>query len=96
MKRTLLSTTVVLSLFAPCTAQKPLRAADIPVGVEATKTARQFQQLKLSNVQVKKRVRKLHKELTWHKRLDKAVAAAKVSGKPIVWIHALGKLTGYV
>ena len=41
-------------------------------------------------------LRKLKRELTWHKDLDTAAAAAGKSGKPIVLIQALGDLKGYV
>lgn len=94
--RSLTVCTVILSLYVPTAAQKLLRAKDIPTSADASVAASKFQDLRVGKLQVRKRVRKLHKELDWHRSLDKALAAAKKSGKPVVWIHALGKLTGYV
>ncbi len=87
---------IVLSLYAPSLAQQALVAKDIPLDLKATSQARQFQQVKVNKSQVHQQVSKLKSELTWHKRLDDAVRAAQKSGKPILWIHALGDLTGYV
>ena len=36
----------------------------------------------------------LNRELTWHPTLEAGLAAAKAQGKPLLWIHALGDLTG--
>jgi len=96
MIRSLTVCTVILSIHIPTTAQQPLRAEDIPISAEATAQAKEFQKLKVDRRLVNKRYRKLTKELTWHKKLDDALGAARQSGKPVVWIHALGKLTGYV
>lgn len=96
MIRSLTVCTVILSIHIPTTAQQPLRAEDIPISAEATAKAQEFQQLKVGKRLVNERFRKLKKELTWHKKLEDALGAAKKSGKPVVWIHALGKLTGYV
>ncbi len=96
MNRLLTVSTVLLSLHVPIPGQQPLGAEDIPMSAAAAEAAQRFRELKVSKLVVKKRVRKLTKELVWHTKLDRALAASKRSGKPLVWIHALGKLTGYV
>jgi hypothetical protein len=87
---------VALSLYGFAIAQQPLRAVDIPISPAATQSAQEFRNLKIDKALVHQRVRKLTKELTWHKKLDAALAASQQSGKPVLWIQALGKLTGYV
>ena len=96
MMRSLTAVAVVVSLCVPALGQQPLRADDIPISAAATKQARAFHNLKVSKRLVQRRVKKLIKELNWHKSLPNALAAAEKSGKPIVWIHALGSLTGFV
>lgn len=58
--------------------------------------ARSFRRLKVSGEQVEKNVRKLTKELKWHKSLGSALAAGRREGKPVVWIQALGDLNGFL
>ena len=58
-------------------------------------TATAFQQLRVPGVQTRQAVDKLVKELTWHKDLRTAAKAASETGKPILWIQALGDLKGY-
>jgi hypothetical protein len=90
MNRLLTVSTVLLSLHVPVPGQQPLGAEDIPMSAAAAEEARRFRELKVSKFVVNKRVRKLTK------KLDRALAASKRSGKPLVWIQALGRLTGYV
>jgi hypothetical protein len=96
MNRLLTVSTVLLSLHVPVPGQQPLGAEDIPMSAAAAEEARRFRELKVSKFVVNKRVRKLTKKLVWHTKLDRALAASKRSGKPLVWIQALGRLTGYV
>jgi hypothetical protein len=53
-----------------------------------------FRRLQVDGEQVRPATEKLAKELKWHDSLRSAQRAAKATGKPIVWIHALGDLTG--
>ena len=96
MNRLLTVSTALLSLHVPVPGQQPLGAEDIPMSAAAAEEARRFRELKVSKFVVNKRVRKLTKKLVWHTKLDRALAASKRSGKPLVWIQALGRLTGYV
>ena len=96
MFRPLIALGAAATLSAVAGAQKPLRAADIPVSQAATEAATAFHTLKIGRALVYPRVRKLIDELTWHKRLDEALGAARQAGKPVLWIQALGRLTGYV
>ena len=77
-------------------AQSPFTAADVPISQEATQQAMRFRALVYRQNTVRKNVRKLTKELVWHKTLKDASDAAEKSGKPIVLIQALGDLKGYV
>ena len=88
--------TVLLSLCVPAASQQLLGVGDIPVSEEASREAMEFRGLVVEKRAVRQQVRKLTKELVWHKKLDDALRAAEQSGKPVLWIHALGKLTGYV
>lgn len=77
-------------------AQSPFTAADVPISQEATQQALNFRSLVYQKKTVRRNVRKLTKELVWHKTLEDASDAAELSGKPIVLIQALGDLKGYV
>ena len=57
--------------------------------------AQQFQKLVLPGKTVSSGVRKLRKKLKWYKTLRDASREAEQSNKPILWIQALGKLSGY-
>jgi hypothetical protein len=83
---------VVLSSAA--TAQTPLAASDIPKLTRATTQAESFRRLKLPGSEVRRAVKKTTR-LEWKKTLKSAQVAAVKTGKPIVWIHALGTLNGY-
>ena len=96
MKRRATMCTVFLSVCMPAAAQQPLGLQDIPVSEQASKEALQFRALVVEKRQVRKQVGKLTRGLVWHKKLDAALDAAGQSGKPVLWIQALGKLTGYV
>ncbi len=53
-----------------------------------------FRRLQVDGSQVRPETEKLARELAWHDSLESAQRVAKRTGKPIVWIHALGNLTG--
>lgn len=57
--------------------------------------ALEFQKLTVPGKEVSAGVRKLRKQLKWHKTLRAASREARGSDKPILWIQALGKLSGY-
>lgn len=61
----------------------------------AKQTAQAFTHLVLPGKEVSSGIRKLRKELKWYKTLRVASREAKKTGKPILWIQALGKLSGY-
>lgn len=56
--------------------------------------ARGFRRLQVEGDEVRPATEKLAKELTWHDSLQSAQRVARRTGKPIVWVHALGELTG--
>ncbi len=56
--------------------------------------ARSYRRLRVPGDQVRPAVERLAQELDWHDSLESAQRVAKNTGKPIVWIHALGNLTG--
>lgn len=61
----------------------------------AEQSARAFRSLRLPGSRVRRAVAKLARRLEWHRSLDRAIAAADRSGKPVVWIQALGSLRGF-
>ncbi len=67
----------------------------IPDVASASQGARDFQRLRVPGREVSRAVRSLVADLNWKKTLGAAQRAAKKTGKPIVWIQALGSLTGY-
>lgn len=62
----------------------------------AEQEALQFRGLQIAGNDLKAAVHKVRTSLQWHDDLDKAVADAKKQSKPIVWIHALGELDGFL
>ena len=58
--------------------------------------ARSFRKLQVPGPAVSDNVRKLRKELHWYKTLSGALTAGRVKGRPVVWIHALGDLDGFL
>ncbi len=61
----------------------------------ARPAVQEFRKLAIPGKQVSAEVRKLRKKLKWHKTLRAASREAKKTDKPILWIQALGKLSGY-
>ena len=62
----------------------------------ASMGARSFNRLTVSGEEVAKNVKRLTKEMHWHKSLASALAAGRQQGKPVVWIQALGDLKGFL
>ena len=60
------------------------------------RSARSFRRLKVPGTEVAENVRKLTKELHWHKTLASALAAGRTKGKPVLWIQALGDIDGFL
>jgi hypothetical protein len=56
----------------------------------------EFRRLQLSGEQVRANVERLTQRLRWYKTLGGALHAARSSGKPAVWIQALGDLDGFL
>ena len=96
MMRPAWSVALVLCVPAFVPAQTPLSAFEIPVSAQATADAKAFRAQVVPEKEVYRNVRKLTKELKWHTRLKTATKAANQTGKPILWIQALGGLNGFV
>ncbi len=60
------------------------------------KEARAYRKLEVDGDAVIANVEKLTTELTWHGDLAAARDAARASGKPVLWVQALGDLDGYL
>ena len=73
-----------------CAAQ-PRRRTEL---TQAQQAARSFQRSVTGGRTVKKNVSRL-RSLVWHKKLKSAYASARRHNKPLLWIQALGSLTGY-
>ncbi|MBS1992298.1 MAG: hypothetical protein JSS83_17365 [Cyanobacteria bacterium SZAS LIN-3] len=48
----------------------------------------------VDGVQQRQKVTELTKQLTWFDNMPQALACARQRGKPLVWIHMLGKIDG--
>jgi len=48
----------------------------------------------VDGVQQRQRVNDLTHQITWFDNYNQALASAKQKGKPLVWIHMLGKMEG--
>jgi len=48
----------------------------------------------VDGVQQRQKVNELTKQLTWFDNMPQALACARQRGKPLVWIHMLGKIDG--
>jgi len=58
--------------------------------------ARNFRKLQVPGPAVAENVKKLRKELHWYSTLNGALSAGRSKGKPILWVHALGDLDGFL
>ncbi len=87
---------VVATLLLPAlTAQRPMQLHELPDLRTASSKARQFQNLKVDGTRNAAAVKKLRKELRWHKSAATASHSASQKGRPIVLIQALGDLKGF-
>ena len=68
--------------------QKPSRS-------QLTKS-RNFRMLTLPGEEVATNVKRLTKQLHWHRTLAGALASGRTKGKPVLWIQALGDLKGFL
>ncbi len=55
-----------------------------------------FRRLTVPGEEVAKNVKRLTTELRWHRTVGSALAAGRSSGKPVLWIQALGDLKGFL
>ena len=62
----------------------------------AKREARSSQWIKFGGDKLAPRVEKLLAELTWHRDLAVAQQESKRTGKPILWVHALGEVDGFL
>ena len=72
------------------------KRAKMPEERAAKRDARSFQWLEVDGKKLQPRVQRLIQDLHWHKTLAAAKAEAKRTGKPILWIHALGEVDGFL
>ena len=62
----------------------------------AKRDARKFQWVEVDGNKLEPRVQRLIQDLNWHKTLAAAKKEAVQTGKPILWIHALGDIDGFL
>lgn len=85
----------LLTLSCPALGQSTLTAGQIPRSSVADASAVEFRNLKVSGSDLHSAVGKVVKGLDWKSTLMSARREAVKTGKPIVWIQALGDLRGY-
>ncbi len=85
----------LLILSCPALGQSTLTAGQIPRSAAANASAVEFRKLKVSGRDLHSAVGKVVKGLDWKSTLRSAQREAMKTGKPIVWIQALGDLRGY-
>jgi hypothetical protein len=78
----------------PSPAARSCEGMSVAQLTEAQQEARQFRVPQLKGRRLAREVKKLTRELDWHRELDDAAAAAAQEGKPILWIQLLGDLPG--
>lgn len=90
----------VLALFALSPllpAQQRAARAEFPPAVQcaAEEEADAFRRLVLEPEASRRAVTKLQNGLTWHRDLESATGQAAREGRLVLWIRALGDLTGF-
>ncbi len=70
--------------------------AKLPEERAAKRDARKFQWVEVDGQKLEPRVQSLVQDLHWHKTLAAAKKEAVQTGKPILWIHALGDIHGFL
>ena len=97
MKRSL-TLIAALLLMGTASAQNALASrsiAAIPSDSASEQKSQLFRNARLAKgTELKRRVRRVVKELDWHKSLDAAVTESRKIGKPIFWLQMLGDLDG--
>lgn len=63
-----------------------------PAAIEA---ASEFRRLRLEPRDNYRRVKRVVRGLDWHDDLDDALEEAAATGRPLVWIQALGDVNGF-
>ena len=48
----------------------------------------------VNGVEQRAKVTELTRQITWFDNINQALACARQRGKPLVWIHMLGKMEG--
>jgi hypothetical protein len=59
-------------------------------------SSREFRGLTVPGKKVEENVKRLTKEMRWYSSLGSALAAGRSQGKPVLWVHALGDLKGFL
>ena len=95
MRLSLLSVAAGVLLATAPMAQELLSASDVPSDATARAQAEEFRKLTVPKRQVRANVRKLTRELTWHRSLQAATSSARKLDRPVLWIQALGNVKGY-
>ena len=72
-----------------------LREPILRLDAEAVAEAGRFRQVRVPGNEVHHRISTLLRKLTWHANLKRAARAARRTGRPILWIQALGNLRSY-
>lgn len=89
---------ILLGLSLPLVAAWPQDPPTTTVAAVATQasevTPADLQGPRLAGKALRKAVRQIA-ALPWHADLEDAIAAAAASGKPILWLQALGDLEGF-
>jgi hypothetical protein len=73
----------------------PMGSGEVRELSAAEKEAQKFRRLQVRGQHLTRAVDTVVKALTWHDKLADAARVAKETGKPILWIQALGTLQGY-
>ena len=60
------------------------------------KDAKAYRRLKMPAEALQANIEKLTGQLDWQNSLEEARRIAKRDGKSVLWIHALGELSGYL
>ena len=84
------------TLFVPALVAQGQTEASDPLRLKKMSARGFTRKLTVSGETVAKNVKRLTTELRWHKTLSSALAAGRAKGKPVVWIHALGDLKGFL
>lgn len=101
MKRLTLTALVCSSLLASTLyAQGQTQGQQTKTWIKKTgndrRDARNFRKLRVPGNEVAENIKRLTTEMRWYKTIGGALTAGRSQNKPIVWIHALGDLKGFL